>query len=809
VEAVPLPEKAERAKSDGDGIDVLLIDRQINAAEEAMYARTARRFVSASGVERGSQLSFQWDPSYQTLTIHDVSLIRGGERINALRPEALQVLQRETGMEIGLFDGTLTAALVIHDVRPGDTLDYAFTLTGQNPIFAGKYLDDFGMRADVPIEHLRYRLLWPRERRLQRKAHGDVPTPRMKTTGDVLELVWDVAPVAPLLVESDLPSWYDPFPWLQLSEFETWGQVARWAVPLYERGKPSKEVRALARRFEAEGKDETERVAAALKFVQEEIRYLGLEMGTGSHRPNPPAVVLSRRFGDCKDKALLLVAILDELGVDAWPALVNTQREGKVAEWQPSPLAFNHVIVLAKVAGGPWLDPTQTRQGDGLGASAPPFRRALVVDPTTATLTEMTEPKRSETLVREEWEVSSLHAPASLVVKTRYSGPRASAMRATFADQRREAMEKYMLEFYTERYPEISTAKPIEIVDDPVGNVVTLTESYTVPKFFASKEKLGLIASIYPQEVRDAIPDPGSRKRTMPLGLAYPIGVGHEAVIHLPEDWPATPSSKKVETEYFRFLQTVEAEGQVVTFRNTWATLADSIPAEKVPEALAQLQSITDSLGWELTHNGIVRTETKATGLANLNFSLAAVSVLFLGLCVGAAFKAARWEPAPPAVGPDVAGAPQGLRGWLILIGIGMVLRPPVQLFHIVTNFSESFEADTWAALTNPGAAAFHPLWAPVITSELLLNLFILVFSILLAALFFQRRRSFPPLMIALIALTLVGAAADAAALEFLPPLDEAVRRSTQAQVARSAVGALIWIPYFVLSKRVRATFVR
>jgi len=807
VEAVPIPAKAETSKDDGNGIDELLVDRQIHAAEEALYTREARRFVSASGVERGSQLSFQWDPTYQTLTIHDVALIRGGERIDALRSKALNVLQREPGMEIGLFDGTLTAVLVIDDVRPGDTLEYSFTRTGRNPIFAGKYLDDFGMRAAVPIERLHFRLLWPRARRLFRKTHGDVPTPRMKSNDEITELVWDVKPAAALLVESDLPSWYDPFPWLQLSEFETWGDVARWAVPLYERGKPAKEIQALAKRFEAAGTTERERAGAALKFVQEEVRYLGLEMGTGSHRPNPPGLVLSRRFGDCKDKSLLLVALLEALGIEAWPALVHTGQ--RVEEWHPSPLAFNHVIVFARLDGsGFWLDPTQSRQGGDLAASSPPFHRALVLKPTTTSLTEMTAPKRSETLVREEWKVPALTEPATLTVTTQYRGPRANAMRAAFADQRRDAIEKNVLEFYTKRYPQIAAAKPIEIADDTVDNVVTLTESYTVANLFKTEERRGLIASIFPQEIRDAIPDPESRQRTMPLRLAYPVTVTHEAVIRLPEDWPITPMSRNVETPYFRFRESAAAEGGVVTFKHSWETLSDSIPAEKVPEALAKITTITEKLGWQLTHNGIVQAEAKVSGLANLNFPLAAVSVLFLGLCAGAAVMTARWQPARSTVEAALDPALAGLRGWLVLVGIGVVLSPLTLLGGIVKTFGDTFQADTWASLTSPGGDAFHPAWAPVLTVELLLNLFYLAFSVLQVVLFFGRKRSFPKLAIGLLVLILAGAIADAVVTGMLPIEDAAVLRSSRLLVVRSALQATIWIPYFLVSRRVRATFV-
>jgi transglutaminase-like putative cysteine protease len=812
VETFPLPSATDAAKDDGNGIDELLLDEQINPAEQATYFRSARRFVTAAGVERGSQLSFRWDPSYQTLTVHGVTLIRGAKRIDALRPGALRVLQREGGMEFNLFDGTLTAAVVLDDVRTGDTLEFAFTRTGYNPIFAGKYIDDLGMRSDVPFAELRFRLLWPQQRHLYRKAHGEIPIPRMTVTGDTLELVWEAHRVPALMIESDLPSWYDPSPWLQLSEFETWNDVARWAMPLYARGKPGKQVQALARRFEAEGKNGRERAVAALRFVQEEIRYLGFEMGTGSHRPNPPELVLSRRFGDCKDKALLLVALLEELGLKAWPALVHTQFAQDLDHWHPSPLAFNHVIVCTDVMGVEfWLDPTETRQGGPLDiAATPPFRRALLVDETTAGLSEISVPRQSVTEIHENWSVPSLKEPASFVVTTTFRGPAANQARARYLNRRHEEMDKSALEFYTERYPGVSTAKPLTVDDNVVENVFTTTETYTVANFFAAKgDGRGLTASLYPQEVRDTLPDPGSRKRTMPLGLNYPMSLIHETVIELPDDWPVTPKTTRVDTPYFRYHEAALALGHKVKFLYSWETLADSIPAEKVPEALAQIKTISDSLGWELTHNGIVQSETKATGLANLNVSLAAITVLFAGVCAGAAVKAARWRPPATVLASPEAPQLNGIRGWLVLLAIGLVFRPLFILNNIVTNFGTSFQADAWSTLTTPGGVSFHPLWAPLIVSELLWNVFDLFFSMLLIFLFFRHRRSFPWLMIGMLVLAVLAQIADASAAPYLPTVSEPEARAGRLLAARAVVQGLIWIPYLLRSRRVRATFIR
>jgi len=110
-----------------------------------------------------------------------------------------------------------------------------------------------------------------------------------------------------------------------------------------------------------------------------------MEMGINGHKPHPPAQVLKRRYGDCKDKALLLVSLLRATGIEAAPALANTRERAALDGFLPTAYAFNHAIVRARIDGKErWLDATLTSQRGELSAlSTPGYERALVLDPAT------------------------------------------------------------------------------------------------------------------------------------------------------------------------------------------------------------------------------------------------------------------------------------------------------------------------------------------------------------------------------------------------------------------------------------------
>src|SRR5438270_4573548 len=200
---------------------------------------------------------------------------------------------------------------------------------------------------------------------------------------------WERHDVPALDVEDDTPDWFDPYDHVQVSEFASWSDVAKWADTLFQLDDESRDdVRDLAERSRGENKTRDEQIVAAIRFVQDDVRYLGIEMGRNSHQPHQPSVTLSKRFGDCKDKAFLLASLMRELGVESYPALVHTERKHGLDADLPSPMLFNHVIAEVLVGGKSyWIDGTIADQGGTLATlAAASEERALVIRPDTQSL---------------------------------------------------------------------------------------------------------------------------------------------------------------------------------------------------------------------------------------------------------------------------------------------------------------------------------------------------------------------------------------------------------------------------------------
>ena len=151
---------------------------------------------------------------------------------------------------------------------------------------------------------------------------------------------------------------------------------------------------------------------------------------------------------------------------------------------------------------------------------------------------------------------------------------------------------------------------------------------------------------------------------------------------------------------------------------------------------------------------------------------------------------------------------PSGLGGWLILVGIGLVISPSRLGAMIVQVFVALFTDGTWAILTTPGSEQYHALWAPLLIFELLGNLGFIVAYIVLVILFFRKSRFFPKTYIAIAFINLCFIILDAWFGSFVLLDEPMFDPDTARELARSLVSVAIWVPYMVVSKRVRNTFV-
>ena len=536
VEAVPgwivdrsLPQASKaRIASAESGTAFLLIDEQYLTRSDGHddWFRLASMVTNRSGLESGGQITVSFDPAFQSASVNFIHLIRDGKVIDLTRETEFRVVEHEDDLADGIISGTLKSIANLRDVRVGDIIDYAVTLHNRNSLWPGQAFFHFSERYSDEVARRALRLVWPPDVTPQYKAiNSGIAFPARKT-GSGTEWEWITEDPPAMQVEENVPA--TAFVWgrVDVSTMKDWAELARWAVGLYQGDDSLPD--DFAARLDAIAKASpapAERFTEAVRFVQDNIRYVGEELGEGSYVPRRPKTVLARGYGDCKDKSLLLAVALRRLGIDAVPALVATSAGARLPDRLPSPLQFNHVIVRAVVDGKViWIDATGTHSG-GRGTAIVPsdLGYGLPIREGQSALEQISgfgDHAGRETVLEQFTVDEKADVPLKLHVETRYTAARADNMRANWATNSPKTVADNNLKFYRDRFPGLVESKPLELTDDRDGNVLTMTENYTLSREAFTKGKIAskLITRAY--TMQGVLPDKQGNPRVQPLALS-------------------------------------------------------------------------------------------------------------------------------------------------------------------------------------------------------------------------------------------------------------------------------------------------
>jgi hypothetical protein len=824
----PLPSWTESIDASAQGGDdqdpgtngqrILLYDRQVRAfgRDVELFTRWSRRVTNEVGLQSGSQINVEFDATYQRLVLHYVKVRRGTEVINQLDPQAIKLVQRETNLNNQIYDGRQSAVLFIKDLRVGDVVEYAFSLVGADPTLGGKFADEVVLGAPFPIGRVFARLVLPGERIVNLSYHGPAHEdasfqPERRVVGGASEFRWDLRSTTTYSPEPDAPPWFDEYPSVHFSEFSSWHDVAVWGqrlfLPTHPVGAPIME---WVRRNLRESSDSNAFVVRATRFVQDEVRYVGIEVGMGRRRPSDPDTTFERRYGDCKDKAALLVSMLRAADIVAWPALVSTTHGLKVHESTPSPDVFDHVIVSAMLEGTTyWLDPTLALQGGGveryLDSS---YDQALVLDERTERLERLTRaPQATPSFsIHDRFQLPAAGSTdeGHLDTERTYERSFADGMRAALRAQTPEQSMQEYLRLFQADYPGIHEVAPIERNDDRATNVVRVVAHFGVPHPWIWRDKeQKFYAAVTARSLQWALPRPASTKRSAPLQILFPFRARQVVDVDLPFDLPPTsePADAAGPAETLSFNSSYR--DRRLTYTYEVVTRANSVgppDMERHANAVDQARLLME------------RSITYRPGLAGgdgggqTNWWMAALAAFVLAIAGIFSWRAYGLQRSIPntSIGE---GTPRSIGGWLILLGLNVLVLPPMLVAESLKGWRIVPSLGKWRALTTPGFETYAPRTAALIVLEVIMQTAFFAYGCMVAATMLKRKRSFPYHF-----QILITCLAGFGLLDQV--LASGISRSADADVSgftaafRTVVFAVVWIAYLHRSQRVATTFI-
>ena len=381
------------------GAPELLYDWQhrLEGGVVTSYQDTAIRIANAETLAQYGTVSLNWLPDKGDLTVHQVAIIRNGTVIDVIANGThFDVLRREQGLEQRLLDGQLTATLTVPGLKLGDVLRIRHSVSLKDQALG----DEMQVTQFLPpkpwnVGYARAIVSWPEGESVFWRAEDGtgIAPPRLVDGYRRLEVALPIAkrPEMP----SDAPFRYLRPPVLRVGTYADWQELSRTMAPHFDRAaqvagdsKVAEEAAGIMRLK----KDPLERTAMALRLVQDDVSYLLNGLDGGNYLPQAAEETWEKRYGDCKAKSVLLLALLRQMGIDAEVVLVSSRGGDALPELLAMPADFDHMIVRARIDGVDyWLDGTSTGSRLANLTEVPAFFHALPLTAQGSDLVPMTQ----------------------------------------------------------------------------------------------------------------------------------------------------------------------------------------------------------------------------------------------------------------------------------------------------------------------------------------------------------------------------------------------------------------------------------
>lgn len=450
---------AEQAQGEeGDDVVVLLAEASYSYDEsgrQTYVQRLVYRILTPGADESWSTIEESWEPWHQERPEIRARVVTPDGAEHALDPATIaENAQAQDAPDMFEDDRVLRAPLPA--TRPGAVVEQQVTVRDSAPFFDAGVVRFHGLDPGVPLRHGRLTLEAPADAPLRwvaRKLPSLQPSESM--AGGRRRLVFEVRDLTPAdEPAAGLPPEVPRTAYVAFSTGRSWADLARRYSGIVDQAIRGSDLSPFLRSVGGSAPSQLETINLFLGRLGEEVRYTGVELGEGGLIPRQPMETLRRKFGDCKDKAVLLTAMLRASDIPAYVALLNAgEGEADVEESLPGFGMFNHAIVV--VPGNPaiWIDPTDPYARAGELPVGDQGRLALIASPTASGLTRTPEAVSADNHETESREFFLADfGPSRVVETTEFSGAPERDLRAYYAVEDaqavRQALKSYASSFY-------------------------------------------------------------------------------------------------------------------------------------------------------------------------------------------------------------------------------------------------------------------------------------------------------------------------------------------------------------------------
>lgn len=578
-----------------------LVDVQVTTVFANGLASRFRQIVfqplTETAAAQSREYEFTYESDTQTVQLRAARVYRSDGRVDDAVDSGAGAMSDDP--DLAMYTTTRSYYVRFPRLEPGDVVELLYRVEDVAPRNA--FADYFGevvyLQGPEPIDRAEYVLITPKGRTFY---FNEPRVPGLRRTvldrGDQRIFDFVAFDVAPVEQEALQPPWTEILGHVNVSTYKNWDEMGRWYWGLVkDQFIPDDEVRRRAEALTRGLKDAPARVRAIYDYVVQKTRYVALEFGIHGYKPYRCAEIFARGFGDCKDKATLIVTMLNALGIKAIPVIVRTANKGDIESAPASLAPFDHMIAFVPSLDL-YLDGTAEYTGSLELPAMDRGAMALQVDEGAVRLVHLPDPPASASVDAHKVDATvGADGAAQLDWLAQVSGVEASQWRVRFhADATRKQRVQQMLSVILPG-SEVAAVEAGDLED--VEQQVKMHVRGRVPQFAVSRGNTMTIPLGRREHMVRNFASLASRK--LDVRLAAQFTEEDDWTVRLPAGVKirSLPVASRSAGPFGSYELDVEAVGNVLHAKTTVTLLKTRVAANDYSEFRAWCEEVDRALG--------------------------------------------------------------------------------------------------------------------------------------------------------------------------------------------------------------------
>lgn len=517
------------------------------------------KILNDRGKEKFGEVSIPYDSTYEKLELTYARTIKPDGTVVTVGDKNIRDVSLY--LNFPMYSNARVKIVSMPEVAVGSVIEYKGRIATSELPVKEDFNTHYWLAVDEPIMTEKCVVRVPKNKMLKYKIMNSVyntagydMTP--KITEDKSDKIYSLSfdNVPQIIPEPGMPPVTHINPYVLFSTFKSWQDIFDWWQKFYkDKLVADSDIKSKVAFLIKDKKTREEKIRAIYNFCAQDIRYVAVEYGQAGYEPHKATEIFKNKYGDCKDKAILLISMLSVAGIEAYPVLISTADSYNVEEDMPG-LMFNHAIAATKLDGKlVFMDATASTAPFGDIPSDDEDRRVLVFyeDHYELVKTPQSRPEHNKVVTRMKIEVSkdeSVDVWRRIDTSGHFQQAQRYWLKFTMPILIEETLKQRAMAIAENAVLKKYEVKNVDELDRPVS----LEYTFTAPRYFVKAGKDRIIHQL--SDVNDALVV--KEARVYPIDFSS-LNLSEETIeVELPQHLAVKyiPAPVEVANKWFTFI---------------------------------------------------------------------------------------------------------------------------------------------------------------------------------------------------------------------------------------------------------------